>query len=217
MLKQRKENFMAGYRAVGLLHWTRDPVIFFLWFQPNNAMYEESHKWFMLIWLSGRVWIRLPLWPPELQQTKIIPRGLLTINDICHVPQIWKDGIVRLHREKSTVCLLKKGKKIMLMKVLQVWYRYIFLTLGFMLYSLLKIHCKLQSKPFCYMIYITDVHTNLWKKNKTLGMLVLQKKIAFRNILLYLTYHNFEKRKKRKKEKKVFENVRISLLEFLLQ
>lgn len=42
---------------------------------------------------------------------KIIPRGLLTINDICHVPQIWKDGIVQLHREKSFVCLFKKKKE----------------------------------------------------------------------------------------------------------
>lgn len=58
------------------------------------------------------------------------------------------------------VCL-KKEKKIMLMKVLRVWYKYKFLTSGFILYSLLKIHCKLQSKPFCYTIYITDVHSNL--------------------------------------------------------
>lgn len=40
---------------------------------------------------------------------KVIPRGFLTVNDICHVPHgTWKAGIVLGHKEKSFVCLFKK-------------------------------------------------------------------------------------------------------------
>lgn len=74
---------------------------------------------------------------------KVIPRGFLTINDICRVPQAWKAGIVLAHKEKSFVCLFKKRKDECIESMLTA-----FVTLGFVAYSLLKMQCKL-TRPFC--------------------------------------------------------------------
>lgn len=154
---------------------SKDPVIFFLWFQPNNAMYEESHKWFMPIDSVAVYESGCHCDHHSYNRQNIIPRGLLTTENYkwhLQVPQVWKVGSVH------SIDRFKKKKKV-IDECLGSTVTVLFIALGFMVCSLLKIHCKLP-RPFCYMIRITNFHSNLCNKNRALGMLVLQKTIAFK-------------------------------------